>query len=137
VSYLVDTNVISEVRKDSRCNAAVAAWWSRTPAEEIFVSVLTIGEVRNGIERVRRRDFRAAAALEKWLVRVVRNQEGRILDVDLEIAQEWGRLNAPNPLPAVDGLLAATAKVHGMTLVTRNISHIAQTGVDSLNPWQT
>ena len=136
MSYLVDTNVISEVRKGSRCDAAVAEWWSSVPENEIFFSVLTIGEIRKGIENLRRRDFRTAAGLEKWLIRLIRSHADRILSVDLAVVQEWGRLNAPNPLPAVDGLIAATAKVHGLTLVTRNIADIARIGVDAVNPWQ-
>ncbi len=136
MSYLVDTNVLSEVRKGSRCHPAVAAWWDPVPAEQIFVSVLTIGELRRGVENLRRRDVPSATALDKWLWRIVANQEGRILPIDQTIAEEWGRLNVPNPLPAVDGLLAATAKVHGLTLVTRNLPDVVRTGVDTLNPWQ-
>jgi predicted nucleic acid-binding protein len=136
VSYLVDTNVISEVRRGSRCDAAVAAWWSSVPEHSIFFSVLTIGEIRKGIESLRRRDIRAAAGLEKWLFSVIRAHADRILIVDLAVVEEWGRLNVPNPLPAVDGLIAATAKIHGLTLVTRNTADIARTGVDALNPWQ-
>jgi predicted nucleic acid-binding protein len=135
VSYLVDTNVISEVRKGSRCDPAVAAWWAEVPATEIFLSVLTIGEIRKGIENLRRRDVRSAIALENWLSRVIRGQDNRILGVDLDIVEEWGRMNVPDPLPAIDSLIAATAKVHGLTLVTRNIPDMARTGVDALNPW--
>jgi predicted nucleic acid-binding protein len=113
VSFLVDTNVLSEVRKGSRCNESVAAWWSSVAETEIFVSVLTVGEIRKGVESVRRRDIRTATVIEAWL---------------------WGRLNVPNPLPAVDGLIAATAKVHDLTLVTRNLADVARTGVKTLNP---
>jgi predicted nucleic acid-binding protein len=135
VSYLVDTNVISEVRKGSRCDPAVAAWWAKVPATEIFLSVLTIGEIRKGIENLRRRDVRSAIALENWLSRVIRGQDNRIIDVDLDVVEEWGRMSVPNPLPAIDSLIAATAKVHGLTLVTRNVPDMARTGVDALNPW--
>lgn len=135
MSYLVDTNVISEVRKGSRCDPAVAAWWAKVPATEIFLSVLTIGEIRKGIENLRRRDVRSAIALENWLSRVIRGQDNRIIDVDLDVVEEWGRMSVPNPLPAIDSLIAATAKVHGLTLVTRNVPDMARTGVDALNPW--
>jgi toxin FitB len=135
VSYLVDTNVISELRKGSRCNQSVAAWWSTVAEDEIFLSVLTIGEIRRGIESIRRRDARSAAVLETWLTRVVTDHAARILPVDLDITEEWGRLNVPDPLPVIDGLIAATARVRGLTLVTRNVPDIARTGVSTLNPW--
>jgi toxin FitB len=136
VNFLVDTNVLSEVRKGHRCNESVAEWWSTVAEKEIFISVLTIGEIRKGIESVRRRDDRGAAALEAWLSRVVSHHRDQILPIELDIVEEWGRLIVPDPLPVIDGLLAATAKVRGLTLVTRNVADIARTGVDSFNPWQ-
>jgi predicted nucleic acid-binding protein len=135
VSFLVDTNVISELRKGNRCDAFVARWWSTVIAGEIFLSVLTIGEIRKGIENIRRRDAPSAVAIEKWLFGLLREHSAHILPVDLEVAEEWGRLNAPDPLPVIDSLLAATARVHGLTLVTRNVPDIERTGVASLNPW--
>ncbi|HVT03060.1 MAG TPA: type II toxin-antitoxin system VapC family toxin, partial [Thermoanaerobaculia bacterium] len=129
MSYLVDTNVISELRKGERCNESVAAWWSRVAEDEIFLSVLTIGEIRKGIENIRRRDARSAGALEAWLLRVISNHGDRILAIELDVVEEWGRQNVPDPLPVIDSLIAATAKVRGMTLVTRNVDHIARTGV--------
>jgi predicted nucleic acid-binding protein len=137
VSYLVDTNVISELRKGQRCNESVAAWWSTVVENEIFLSVLTIGEIRKGIENIRRRDARSAGELEAWLLRLISNHGDRILAIELDIAEEWGRLNVPDPLPVIDGLLAATAKVRGLTLVTRDVSDIARTGVASFNPWRS
>lgn len=136
MSYLLDTNVISEIRKGARCNEIVAAWWSTIEEDEIFFSVLTIGEIRRGVENIRRRDPRSAAVLERWLLRLIRQHRERILMIDLDIVEEWAQMNVPNPLATVDGLLAATAKVHGLTLVTRNVSDIARTGVPLLNPWQ-
>jgi predicted nucleic acid-binding protein len=135
VSYLVDTNVISEVRKGRRCEASVAAWWASIAEEEIFLSVLTIGEIRKGIEGVRRRDRRSADALVAWLTKVLRDHGERILPIDLDTVEEWGRMNVPDPLPVIDSLIAATAKVRGLTLVTRNVADIARTGVAFFNPW--
>jgi predicted nucleic acid-binding protein len=136
VSFLVDTNVLSEVRKGNRCNEVVASWWSAVAEADIFISVLTIGEIRKGVENIRRRDLQTASTLEAWLSRVISHHRDRILPIELDIVEEWGRLNVPDPLPVVDGLIAATAKVRGLTLVTRNLAEIARTGVDSLNPWQ-
>jgi predicted nucleic acid-binding protein len=136
VSYLVDTNVISELRKGERCDESVAAWWSTIADDEIFLSVLTVGEIRKGIENIRRRDAWSAAALERWLLRLLRDYAGRILPIDVDVVEEWGRLNAAGPLPVIDSLLAATAKVRGLTLVTRDTHDVARTGVASLNPWR-
>ncbi|HEX7678451.1 MAG TPA: type II toxin-antitoxin system VapC family toxin [Thermoanaerobaculia bacterium] len=137
MKYLVDTNVISEVRKGQRCHASVAAWWSTVAPEEIFLSVLTIGEIRKGVESVRRRDARSASTLEAWLLRLISHYRDQILAIELDIVEEWGWMSVPDPLPVIDGLLAATAKVRGLTLVTRNTADIARTGVSSFNPWRT
>ena len=94
-----------------------------------------IGEIRRGVENVRRRDPDSAAALDSWLARLVEAHRDRILSVDRAIAEEWGRMNAPDPLPVVDGLLAATAKVVGLTLVTRNVADVERTGVELLDPF--
>jgi len=135
VSYLVDTNVISELRKGPRCDASVAAWWSSVAAEDIYLSVLTIGEIRKGIENIRRRDGRSAESLERWLRSIIVDHAERILPIELDTVEEWGRMNAPDPLPVIDSLMAATAKVQSLTLVTRNLPDIARTGVAALNPW--
>ena len=135
MSYLVDTNVVSELRKGRRCDPGVASWFAEVPAAEIYLSVLTVGEIRKGIENIRRRDERTAVALEAWLSELVATHSDRILPVDEGIADLWGRYNVPDPLPVLDSLLAATASVHGMTLVTRNLKHVERTGVDCLNPF--
>jgi toxin FitB len=135
VSYLVDTNVISELRKGKRADAAVRAWFAAVEDEDIFLSVLTIGELRQGVEGIRRRDPDSAARLDGWLARVVETHRDRLVPVDRLIAEEWGRMNVPDPVPVVDGLLAATAKATGMTLVTRNVADIERTGVDYLDPF--
>jgi predicted nucleic acid-binding protein len=135
LSYLLDTNVISELRKGGRADANVAAWFAGIAEEEIFLSVLTIGEIRRGIESVRRRDPDAAAALDRWLNLLIEAHSDRIVPIDYPIAVEWGRMNVPDPLPVVDGLLAATARVLGLTLVTRNVTDVAGTEVELLDPF--
>ncbi len=135
MSYLIDTNVISELRKGDRTDRNVASWFAALADEEIFLSVLTLGEIRRGIESIRRRDQKTAGALESWLGRVADQHRERVLPVDRAIAEEWGRMNAPDPLPVVDGLLAATAKVVGLTLATRNTADVERTGVSCLNPF--
>lgn len=135
MTVLLDTNVIAELRKGGRAHARVRAWFAALDPEDIRLSVVTLGEVRRGMESVRRRDVPAARALERWLGRLVTDYADRILDVDLAVAEEWGRLNVPDPLPVIDGLLAATAKVHGLTLATRNVKDVVRSGVDVVNPF--
>lgn len=135
MSYLLDTNVISELRKGERADPAVAAWFAGLGEAEIYLSVLTLGEIRRGVESVRRRDPEAGAALDSWLGRVAEAHRERVLPVDRAVAEEWGRLGVPDPLPVVDGLLAATARVHGLTLATRNVADIAATGAALVNPF--
>lgn len=134
MSSLLDTNVVSEVRKPA-ANPGVRQWFSGVPSEDLFLSVLVVGEVRRGIERLRQRDPAQAAVYEAWLTTLRRDYADRILPVTTEIAEEWGRLNARDPLPVIDGLLAATAHVHGLILVTRNTADFARTGVRLLNPF--
>jgi len=136
VSVLLDTNVIAEIRKGSRANAHVRSWFAALDPQDILLSVVTVGEIRKGIESVRRRDPVAARTLERWLRRVLTDHRDRILVVDLAVAEEWGRLNVPDPLPVIDGFLAATARVHGLTLATRNVKDVARAGVDVVNPFE-
>ncbi len=135
MSYLLDTNVISELRKGERADANVRAWFGKLADEEIYLSVLTIGEIRRGVENVRKRDPDSAAALDSWVARLGEAHRDRILPVDRAIAEEWGRMNVPDPLPVVDGMLAATARVLGLTLVTRNVADVEGVGVDLLDPF--
>jgi len=137
VSYLLDTNVLSELRKGPHCNANVAAWFARIPEHALYLSVLVIGEIRRGIERIHLRDLQAATTLETWLTQVVTQHRDRILAVNREVAEEWGRMTATRSLPTIDSLLAATAKIHGLTLVTRNVTDMAATGVPYLNPFES
>ncbi len=135
MSYLLDTNVISELRKGERADANVKEWFGGLEDEEIYLSVLTIGEIRRGIESVRRRDPGSAAALDSWLARLGEAHRDRILPVDRAVAEEWGRMNVPDPLPVVDGMLAATAKVAGLTFATRNVADVKGTGVETVDPF--
>lgn len=135
MSFLIDTNVISEVRKGDRSHPAVAAWWAGVAEDDLWLSPLVLGEIRKGVELARRRDLQKAAALERWLGEVTSGFADRILAVDTAVAQEWGRMNAIRPVPVIDALLAATAKVNGLTLVTRNAADVGGLGVDVLNPF--
>jgi predicted nucleic acid-binding protein len=134
VSWLVDTNVISEIRKGSRGDPGVVRWVTGRH-DAVWLSVLTVGELRRGIESKRRKDEVAARHLDGWLQGLLGSFESRILPVDARVAELWGRLNVPDPRPTIDTLLAATALVHGLTLVTRNVSDVVGTGVKVLNPF--
>jgi predicted nucleic acid-binding protein len=136
MSFLLDTNVVSEVRKPAG-DPHVKAWLAAAPSWTCYVSVLVLGELRRGVELLRhRRDDAQVAALEAWLATITSAYAGRVIPVSSEIADTWGRLNVPDPLPAVDGLLAATALVHDWTLVTRNTAQVARTGVRLLDPFE-
>ena len=132
---LIDTNVLSELRKGPRANSRVRAWFAEVEESSLFSSVLCIGEIRRGVETLRRRDAVSARALDRWLARLEKAYADRLLPVDRAVAEEWGRLDAAFGLPAVDGLLAATACVHDLVLVTRNTKDVSRTGVDLLNPF--
>jgi predicted nucleic acid-binding protein len=135
VTYLLDTNVLSETRKPWPA-AGVANWIAAMPSSQLNVSVLTLGEIEQGIARIRNRgDRHQAAALELWLGDITVGFEDRVLPVTLPIAAAWGRQQYAQPLPAIDGLIAATARVHGMTVVTRNVKDFELAGVQVLNPF--
>ena len=135
MSYLIDTSVLSELRKGPRCDSRVARWFADVAADDVFLSVLAVGEIRRGVERIRRRDAGSARSLEAWLRRLVAEHSDRILPIDGAVAEEWGRLNVPDPVPVIDGVMAATARVHGLTLATRNVKDIKRTGVACVNPF--
>jgi toxin FitB len=134
VSFVLDTNVVSELRKQ-RPHPRVDAWFRSVASADLYLSVLVVGEIVQGVERLRRRDPAQAVVYDRWLSDLREEHADRILPVDGAVADEWGRLNVPDPLPVVDGLLAATAKVRGWTLVTRNVSDVERTGVRLLNPF--
>jgi len=135
VSYLIDTNVISELRR-KQPDAAVVAWFEHCAPQSLFLSVLTLGEIRKGIERLD--DPKRRQTLVDWLhVDLPTFFLGRLLSVDAPVADRWGRLQsaAGRPLPAIDGLLAATALQHDLILVTRNVKDFKGLGLDIFNPW--
>lgn len=136
MGFLIDTNVVSELRKGKKANAKVRQWFESTDESDIYLSVLTLGEIRNGVERLRRRDPASAAVLESWLHQLVMTTTDRVLPITPAIADRWGRLGVPDPLPVIDSLLAATALVHGLTLATRNVADVKRTGVPVFNPFE-
>ena len=136
MSYLIDTNIISEVRKGGRCDQNVARWYAAIDDRQIYLSVLVLGEIRKGVEIVRRQDVAQAQALERWLTAVDVAFGERVLGVDRKVVDEWGRMTSIRPLPTVDSLMAATAKVHALTLVTRNAADVAGLGAAVLNPFE-
>lgn len=136
MNYLIDTDIICEIRKGAKCNANVAAWYASIDDSEIYLSALAVGEIRKGIERARRQDPPQARALEKWLTAVAEAFAERILPIDQLVTEEWGRMVASRPVSAIGALLAATAKVHAMTLVSRHIAAVADLGADLLNPFE-
>ncbi len=135
MSYLVDTNVLSELRR-KQPQAQVVAWFAARPRQSLYLSVLTLGEIRKGIERLT--DPVRQQPLLDWLeVELPNYFLGRVLAVDAQTADRWGRLlcSAGRPLPAIDSLLAATALQHDLTMVTRNTIDFAGLGVRLINPW--
>lgn len=134
MSFLLDTNVVAELRKP-RPTASVAAWFGTVDGSQLYLSVLTVGEIQQGVNLLRRRDPRQAAVFDAWLGTLRRDFADRLLPVDEAVALAWGALSAGGPLPVVDGLLAATAQVHRLTVVTRNVADFARTGVPVLDPF--
>ena len=134
MSYLLDTNILSETRK-WQPNPNVTAWIQETDQKDLYISVLTLGELTKGVARRHRTDPQAATSLRHWVNGIQTLFPDRVLPIDAHTATVWGELKAERPLLAIDSLLAATAKVHGFTLVTRNVGDIRSTGVPFINPW--
>jgi hypothetical protein len=134
VAFLIDTNVLSELRK-AVPHPNVAAWAASVDSDSVYLSVLVAGEIRQGVEMLRRRDPGRAEVLDGWLDDLLASYADRTVAVDARVGDEWGRLNAAHGLPVIDGLLAATARVHGWTLVTRNVRDVERTGVRCLDPF--
>ena len=136
--YLVDTNIISEARKHAKANRGVRKFFTRVTEEKVrvFISVITVGELRRGVELIRHRgDTRQANLLEKWLDTLITEYQDHILDIDQDIAQLWGRLRVPHPENALDKQIAATALIYDLTVVTRNHKDFVKTGVRVHNPF--
>jgi predicted nucleic acid-binding protein len=136
VSYLLDTNIVSEARRRTQ-NRGFAHWWANVPSVRLYLSVLTVGEIERGIEKLRaRREGERVAGLDHWLTGLVKQFSDRILPVDADVATEWGRQRSVRKIPSIDGLIGATARVHGLTLVTRNVADMAATGARLHNPFK-
>lgn len=134
--YLLDTNVVSELRRADRANPKVRVWADTIPAGAVFLSAISVLEIDLGVLLLERKDPAQGRVLRTWLEQQVLSQfDGRILSVDVVVARQCARLHVPNPRSSRDALIAATALVHGMTVVTRNLADFAPTGVATLNPW--
>lgn len=133
MGFLLDTNVVSEIR-NKEPHPAVSRWFDAVPESELFLGVLVVGEIRQGADRLARRDPAQAEVFERWLAQLVAVYGDRVVPITTDVAEAWGRLDVPDPVPVVDGLPAATALVRGWTLVTRNSGDVAATGVDLINP---
>ena len=136
--YLVDTDVISESRKGDGANAGVREFFRKASLDDepLYISAITIGELRRGVEKLRHRgDMDQANRLERWLLRIVDDYSDAILSFDEEIAQIWGRLRVPHPENPLDKQIAATAMIHDLTVVTRNVAGFNSAGVRVLDPF--
>jgi predicted nucleic acid-binding protein len=133
--FLLDTNVVSELRKGARADAGVRAWFDEHTTDQLWLSVLVVGELRRGVELLRRRDKRAGKRLSDWLATITTEYEDHIIPITTEVCERWALLNVPDPVPVIDGLLAATALERDLTLVTRNTVDVERTGVALVNPF--
>jgi predicted nucleic acid-binding protein len=136
--FLLDTNVISELRRPDKADRNVVAWASSIPASSFFVSAISILEIELGALLIARKDAAQGAVLRAWIDhQILLRFEGRVLAVDTAVAQRCARLHVPEPRAERDALIAATAMVHGLTVVTRNLADFEPTGVALMNPWAT
>ena len=135
MSFILDTNVLSELRKGARADKNVRAWVEQQDDQALFLSVVALAEIRDGIEQLRARDSRQANQLEIWLLKIVSHFGNRILPVTAEVADRWGLLNMAQKLPDFDRLIAATAIAHGFDIATRNVRDFERTGIKVVNPW--
>lgn len=136
--FLLDTNVVSELRKakTGKAHARVAAWATKVPAGSLYLSAITLLELEMGVLQIERRDPTQGAVLRRWFdAHVLPAFAGRVLSVDTAVALQCARLHVPDKLSEHDAMIAATALVHGMTVVTRNVADFEPSGVPVLNPW--
>lgn len=126
---------LSELRRPHKCAPSVRVWFESVTAKDLYLSILTIAEIHVGAERIRRRDPKAGEILVQWAEDVEAEFEDRTLGIDRDVAHTWAKLSTPDPLPFVDGFLAATAIVHDLTLVTRDTRGVARTGVRLFDPF--
>lgn len=136
--FLIDTNVISEIRKGKRTNKGVQAFFQRAEADAspLYLSVVTVSELRRGVDLIRHRgDLRQASTLDAWLATILSDYAPNILPIDIDVGQLWGHLRVPHPEHALDKLIAATALINDLTVVTRNVDDFAKTGVRLVNPF--
>ena len=134
---LLDTNILSELRRGSRCDIRVREWAHATRSDQHCISVLSIGEIRRGIEILRRKSPDQCHAFESWLEVLQTEYVANLLPVTESICEKWGRMSAEQTLPVIDGLLAATAQVHGLTIATRNIADFQNSGASLVNPFES
>ena len=135
--FLADTNIISEIRKGNRCDEIVERWYSQVREADIFISVIALGEIRKGVEQLRQRgDSAQVATLDRWLTELNDRFSDRTLPITSTISDTWGRIGAIRPVPIADGLMAATAIQHDMTLATRNLRNVEGLGARVINPFE-
>lgn len=135
MSYLIDTNIISEVRKGERCDTHVSAWYASIADEDLFLSTLVLGEIRKGIELARPRDAGKAVALERWLREVETAFGARVLGIDNAVPDQWGRMSAIRPVPVIDGLLAGNSIGQWLDAGDAQRSDVVGLGATVLNPF--
>jgi len=136
VAYLIDTNIISEIQKGNKADPGVKKWYATVDEDQIYLSVLVMAELQQGIELLRRRDVKQAKILDKRMRTFRETMEDRILPINLNIAMRWAKNNVPDRFPVIDGLLAATAIEYDLTLVTRNVKDVERSGARLLNPFE-
>lgn len=136
MNILVDTNVISELRRGRNADSRVLRWFGAIAPENVFTSVIVLGELRRGIELLARRDRRQADTLAQWYDIIRERLADRVLVVDEPVMTVWARISTPDILTAYDGLIAATALRHGLTVATRNLRDYRRSGVQVVNPWE-
>jgi len=136
MNVLVDTNVISELKRGRKAALPVVTWFESLLPENVFTSMIVLGEIRRGIELIARRDKLRSEALEQWYAMMRERLGSRVLAVDEPVMTIWARLSVPKVLPVYDGLIAATALLHGLIIATRNTQDYRRAGVEVINPWQ-